>query len=382
MIIFYRLMITFSEVDSKTIQFLMFAGLFWVFFIQGCSSPVDLNEVDEIEIDGYRWTFLGLEGKWVTSVEDTPWGLFAGTQENGIFRYDESRNTWLSLGLDHAIISEIVYALTDEPMVLVGVTCCLVDQVPSTPAALFASMDGGNTWLEWDGGIARENDENFWASSLLVDSKNPYRTYFGFNAGQLLHSNDGGHTWDYSTGDSGTWGGETLTIALSPKRDGRIWVGGYNAFGYPFIVRSDDWGRDAETIYFERFESAVRKIVVDKDDANIFWWAEQAGGIAISEDGGDSWRPSLTPALNPDPEQVVFTGLVQVEDLLYAAGGRNPETPSGEYKLRLYKSHDKGASWMKLSTPENAILAWDLKNDLQKRLLIPTSHGLWRVERQ
>jgi photosystem II stability/assembly factor-like uncharacterized protein len=376
MIIFYRLMITFPEIDSKTIQFLMFAGLFWVFLIQGCSSPVDLNEVDEIEIDGYRWTFLGLEGKWVTSVEDTPWGLFAGTQENGVFRYDESRNTWLSLGLDHAIISEIVYALTDEPMVLVGVTCCRVDQVPSTPAAIFASNDGGNTWLEWDGGIARENDENFWASSLMVDSKNPYRMYFGKSTFQLLLSEDGGRSWDYVSGDRNTWGGETLTITLSSKRDGRIWFGGYNAFGYPHVYSSDDWGRHAETIYFERYEGWISKILTDNQNPSRIWMA-QSDKIKLSVDGGDNWESLLHP-----DEIVYFYGLLLSDTYLYAAGALwQPQSPHEKFKMRFYVSNDNGISWNRLSSPENAIGASDLKIDRENRMLLPTFNGLWRVEK-
>jgi hypothetical protein len=359
--------------------YLKIAVILMLLLFNGCTSPVEITDIDEIEIDGYVWSYLGLEGKWVTSVEDTPWGLFAGTHLHGVFRYDENRNRWISLGLEHAAISEIAYASTDKPKVFVAVR---VGQGESEtiPAVLYASKDGGNTWLEWDGGIAKQHDGYFSAWSLLVDDRNPERMYFGASWYQLLYSENGGKSWDYISGDQSTWGGITYAIALSPERDGRMWFGGTTAFGYPIIGRSDEWGRDAEIIYRARFETAVRKIVVDKEDANRFWWAEQAGGVAISEDGGDSWRPSLTPALDPDPDQVVFTGLVQIEDLLYAAGGRNPETPSGVYELRLYKSSDKGISWTKLSTPENAILAWDLKCDLQKGLLIPTSNGLWRVE--
>jgi len=352
--------------------------IFMLIFFKGCTSPIDINDIEETE---YVWSYLGLEGKSVTAVEDTPWGLFAGTHWDGVFRYDENRNRWISLGLEHAAISEIAYAATDEPKVLVAVRISR-EEGETTPAVIYASKDEGNSWIEWDGGIAKQFDGYFSAKSLLVDDKNPERIYFGSDWAQLLYSEDGGMNWDYIIGDHSTGGGGTYAIALSSERDGRMWFGGTTAYGYPIIGRSDEWGRNVEQVYFSQFESAVRKIVVDKEDANIFWWAEQAGGVAISEDGGDSWRPSLTPALDPDPEQVVFTGLKQIEDLLYAAGGKNPETPSGEYELRLYKSRDKGASWMKLLTPENAILAWDLKNDLQKRLLIPTSNGLWRVERK
>jgi hypothetical protein len=349
--------------------------------LNGCTSPLEMKDPKENDFDGYRWTFLGLEGKSVRAVEDTPWGLFAGTVEHGVFRYDKGQKSWISLGLNHAIISEIAYVATDEPKILVGVTCCRIDQIQSTPAAIFATMDRGDTWLEWDGGLAQQNVDSFWAKSILVDKKKHERIYFGEDTFQLLYSEDAGKTWEYISGGPGQGGGATFTITLSPKRDGRIWFGGYEAFAYPIIYRSDDWGRDAEVVYWERFESAVRKIIVDDWNADQLWMI-RGGGIYESSNGGDEWDVIFAPALIDPDEQVEFTGLVKENITLYAVAAKYPETHSGEFELGFYKRSTSDSSWKALSQPQNVRVPWDLKLDRQNRLLIPTSNGLWRVEIQ
>lgn len=348
-----------------------------------CSSdPVSPLELEEIEIDGYTWTYLGLEDKWVTAVKDTPWGLFAGTREDGVFRFDEQTNRWTSLGLDHAIISEITFSDTDEPSLLVGMNCCTSTEDSRTSAAVFASFDQGKTWLERDGGLALEKDSLFFISALVVDKQVPNRLFMGSSTFQLLISEDDGKSWEFVSGDKSTWGGSTGFITLSPHRDGRIWFGGQTAFFNPVIYRSDDWGRDAEPIYMQQYDGWVAEIVVDTSNPDLLWMAEP-GRIAKSADAGENWETILAPAMESSNESVLFNGLLKENETMYAAGARTfPQTFPWEHELRLYKSINQGAAWDTLTVPENAVGARDIKFDQNmNNLLIPTANGLWRVER-
>lgn len=58
------------------------------------------------ELDGACWTLLGLDAEWVTEIAVTPWGVFVGTLDHGIFRLDADRR-WSALGpelwYDHLI---------------------------------------------------------------------------------------------------------------------------------------------------------------------------------------------------------------------------------------------------------------------------------------
>ena len=351
---------------------------FTALILAGCEKE---NETPSPE---NNWTYLGLEDKWVTTVEDTPWGLFAGTSRNGVFHYNESNNTWTPLGLDHAPISELAFADTGEPMILAAVRCCPPDYPDQgTTAAVYASWDAGETWHERDGGLAEQNDYNFWANSLLVDNENPKRMYFGGSTYQLLYSDDAGKTWDHISGQEDSFGGATRTIALSPKRDGRIWFGGSNAFFYPIIYRSDNWGSNAETIYSGRFENSVRKIIIDRSNEDLMWWI-QTGGVAMSEDGGDSVEHGVLAPARDENEYVRFTGLLQSSyRTLYAVGNLFCDQNSFEdHKIRLYNSSTLGNLWHKLNVPENGSGATNLKLDKKQRLLVTTANGLWRFEKE
>ena len=56
-----------------------------------------------------NWEALGLEGRFVTALAQTPAGLLAGTRFSGLFRLDEPSGSWTHLGLDEAPISSIAY---------------------------------------------------------------------------------------------------------------------------------------------------------------------------------------------------------------------------------------------------------------------------------
>lgn len=353
--------------------------LFGMALATNCSNPV--SPLEQFDIDGYTWTYLGLEDKWITAVEDTPWGLFAGTREDGVFRFDEETNRWNSLGLNHAIISEIIFTDVNEPSILVGMDCCTSTEGGKTSAAVFASFDQGKTWLERDGGLALEKDSLFFISSLVVDKQMSNRLFMGSSTFQLLMSEDAGKNWEFVSGDKSTWGGSTEFIALSPERDGRIWFGGQTAFLKPVIYRSDDWGRDAEPIYMQQHDGWVAEIVVDAANSDQLWMAEP-GRIAVSADAGENWETILAPALEPSNETVLFNGLLKGNETMFAAGARTfPQTFPWEHELRLYRSMNQGAEWDTLAVPDGAIGSRDLEFDRNMNLLIPTANGLWKVER-
>ena len=354
--------------------------IFMLIFFKGCTSPIDINDIEETE---YVWSYLGLEGKSVTAVEDTPWGLFAGTHWDGVFRYDENRNRWISLGLEHAAISEIAYAATDEPKVLVAVRISR-EEGETTPAVIYASKDGGNSWMEWDGGIAKQKDGYYSAFSLLVDDSKPERMYFGADWGALLYSEDGGMSWDYISGDQSAWGGGTYAIALSPERDGRMWFGGTTAFFAPIIGRSEEWGKDSDFNFISRREGTVGTIIVDEEDADRLWMRVHTGGIYTSDDGGDNWELVLESFPDTEEEPVLFTGLSKKPDNLYAVGAERspPPTPYEEWKPKFYKSNSKGTSWFELSLPDDVRGTPGLEVDNNNNLLMTTGDGLWRIERR
>src|SRR5690625_7963100 len=91
------------------------------------------------------WIQIGLEQQWVTDVIHTEEGLYAGTRDDGVFRYDPHTLTWESLGLDHAVISSLLLFPGSKGLLLAGITheiICVTHTVKiQTDSADLASDD-------------------------------------------------------------------------------------------------------------------------------------------------------------------------------------------------------------------------------------------------
>ena len=69
-------------------------------------------------------------------------------------------------------------------------------------AALFKTVDGGNTWQELSG-LRRHETGKLWQPgaggmclhTIIVDPKNPDRIYIAISAAGAFRTDDGGKTW-------------------------------------------------------------------------------------------------------------------------------------------------------------------------------------------
>lgn len=194
--------------------------------VLGCSDGLGSRGCT-LRLESGCWTHLGLEGHWVTALADTPWGLFAGTGDAGVFRFDSNAGSWQALGLDHAVAWSMLFVPGPTPRLLVGMRNRAEER---TPAAVFATEDRGRTWLPWDGGLAEQHDNREWAYSLAMDPGDAARLYMGQSA-SILRSTDGGRSWQYVSGDADMTANGVNAIVISPARDGRVWAGVEGAFG-------------------------------------------------------------------------------------------------------------------------------------------------------
>ena len=322
------------------------------------------------------WTQLGLEGEWVTAVASTEWGVYAGTHDNGVFWLDKASYQWVRLGLDHAIVSSIVFVPGPTKRLLVGMMPYAQE---TTAAAVFATEDHGRTWKPSDGGLAAQHGNRAWASSLAVDPANPDRLYMG-QSYPVLRSDDGGRSWAYVWLNADMFGGGVNAILVARCGDGHVWAAGQTAFFTAFVLRSGDWGDTWEFIDpMPRVENSVSALAEDLDDPASLWAGigGMQGGAMRSDDGGVTWVWSLRAGW--------VYGLITLPGVVYAVSledFRPPPDGQGPplSDLGFYRTRNGGSSWDTLAVPTGARGAQAVTMDHEGGFLIGTrGSGVWRV---
>jgi photosystem II stability/assembly factor-like uncharacterized protein len=324
---------------------------------------------NSIEPDQDSWESLGLEGQWVLSFAETPWGLFAGTRSTGV--YKQNASSWEAVGVTESAVAALLFIHNPTERLIAGVHRLANE---TTPAAAFATTDGGETWVPWDDQLAEMHDSRFWTYSLAEDPTTPGRLFLGSSA-SILRSDDGGATWRFVFNTADASGPGIHSVAVE-HGGASVWAGGGSALGVGRIIHSSDTGETWRVLFPAQFaEFPVRAVLVDPLNPNRIWagmWGTANGASVIwSEDQGETWVPSLT-------EPVLISDLVEGPNSLYAIGGRTE--PADGFPAGLYVYRYNGGRWTRLPTPPE--IAWGLSAIVTSDgyLVVGTAgSGVWRA---
>jgi photosystem II stability/assembly factor-like uncharacterized protein len=299
----------------------------------------------------------------LTQAESDPNVLIAGTF-NGIFRSDDSGDSWRQLP-------------TSDTPGLVHVESLAID--PRTADTIYAgtwylpykSVDGGKTWTSMKEGIIDDSD----IFAIDIDPRDPNHIIASACSG-IYETRNGGDNWKKVQGipsqsrrtrailqhpsvpnlvfagtTEGFWrserGGdadswmvttsrqlEINSIAVHPTRPETVYIG-TNNYG---VMVSFDSGKNfvpTNSGFSGRF---AKSIVPDREDPNRIYAATintttGGGFLFVSNDNGDSWRPSMRSM----PSRVITYSILQ--DL------QDPNTIYLGTNLGVYRSRDRGTSW-------------------------------------
>ena len=294
----------------------------------------------------------------VAIFQPSPDIVWAGTGEgnprnsvsvgNGIYKSTDGGRTWQHLGLDKTErIHRIVLHPRDPNIAWVAAMGQAWGQ--NADRGIFKTVDGGKTWSK----VLFVNDRTG-AADLIIDPSNPNKLFAAmweyrrwpwfFNSGGpgsgLYVSHDGGTNWKRYAEEDGMPKGNLGRIGLAISRSNPGIVYALVEADKSALLRSDDGGRKWTAVNTE-YNIASRPfyyadIRVDPADPNRVYNVHSL--ISLSTDGGKSFR-TLVPFAKVHPD--------------YHAMWINPNDPSQIYVGNdggIAESEDRGNSWRFVAT--------------------------------
>ena len=184
-------------------------------------------------------------------------------------------------------------------------------------AGIRVSRDGGKTWNEVSGGLHRKYTE-----TIRVDRTKAATVIVGGEEG-IFRTDDAGRTWKLA----GASGFQIMHIDQSPH-DPCFWLAATQKGG---LFASRDCGRSFENTPRLGVDRVLYTVGFHPTDPKRLVVAGWGFGVAVSEDGGTSWRFRN----NGLPSTDIWSAAFDPSGRLWAS----------VHEEAIYRSDDNGAAW-------------------------------------
>lgn len=264
--------------------------------------------------------------------------IYAGTGA-GVYKSADGGLNWLRTPpLSSSYPYPQVNALTIDPVYT------NIVYAGTSHDSLFKSTDGAGSWVRCSNGIGGS------IASLLVSPVSPATLYCAVGV-WMYKSTNGGDSWTLLSSSPYLSDDDPQLVrqmALDPLDSDTIFAVGCDSFDRGRVYKSTDAGATWKSVYTHPFEfSHGTAIAVDPVSPATIYAAFFGGGIARSEDAGQTWQlmntglPTLeitSLLLDSDDHSVLFAGTYERGVFEY----RNH--PAGPAELTL-TSPNGGESW-------------------------------------
>jgi photosystem II stability/assembly factor-like uncharacterized protein len=281
-----------------------------------------------------------------------PRRAYCGTFGNGLWKTDDSGQTWDSIGKDEIFTSDIM-SVSVSPIEK-GNNGFNKVYVGTEPSSLYVSSDGGESWERMSGLNNLESSITWsfpprpWTHHVRwiePDVNNLGYVFVAIEAGALVQSRDGGRTW-IDRVEQGPY--DTHTLATHKKSPGRLYSaagdGYFESFNYGESWSNPTEGLRHHYLYGLAVDSAnPQNVIVSAAlDAHKAHYIENANSLVYrrSEDDKD-WK-------------IVSKGLPESKGTIITILASNPNSGGEFYAVNnrgIFSSADSGVSWTALDVP-------------------------------
>lgn len=264
---------------------------------------------------GTTWTATntGLRATTTTAFAAAPTGgprLYAGAGRQGVFRSNDSGQTYSPAGLDGLTVR----GLAVSPLADTTVWAAAGD-------GLYRSTDGAASWVRMFSMPSQS------ASDVAFSPSQPATLYATTVEGSVYRSDDSGATWR----QLGLAGDMAYSIVVHPTDPNSAWIGTL----YKGVARTSDGGATWTDTSASFSGVDVWDVSVDPRDPTKVYAATDVLGIYRSADGGATW--SRVTGGNAPTRAFTVVADPTTPGRVWAAGGGGP-----------FVSQDSGGSWTSL----------------------------------
>jgi photosystem II stability/assembly factor-like uncharacterized protein len=270
------------------------------------------------------WELVGLANRSIYTLHQYNELLYVGT-DDGVYKtnLDDALSIWEFLGLSGNNIQALI--VTGPDTILAGLT--------SGPAAIYRTMDNGQSWAPYENGWGGGSFEPV----LAFEPVSIIRSTGILATGMAVigKSPNSGQSWQVLWGDWEGFAPGLVFIRVDPNTSSIIWAGGEATALNPVLLKSIDYGMSWE--YKDIYgggDNRCHDIAIYPGNSNKAW-VSMEGRIRKTADGGESWSDVMV-------NNYYIYG-IEIDSLrpnyLYASGYRY------DHPLTLFRSEDSGSSW-------------------------------------